>query len=1281
MHSRAFTRGPGIEESSPAPNLRLLVDSTPGLIHTSFPDGYLDFFNQTWLKYVGRRLEDLEGWKWTECIHPDDVEGIVHKWRASLASGEPFLHEARVRRADGEYRWMLHHKIAVRDGQGKIVKWYGSSIDIEDRKRAEDELRAAISERARLAALRAEIGMALARKDNSKGILDLCAKALVRHLDAALARIWILSADGDELQLHASAGIYTRLDGHYGRIPFGKFKIGSIAQARKPHVTNDVQNDPRVDNHEWARAERITSFAGYPLVVEDRVVGVMGMFSRNALNQGTLETLSFIADGIAQSIERRRAEDSLQRSESYLAQGERLAHTGSWALNPSGFFEHWSQEMFQIYGLDPRKGAPTLEQYLATAHPQDREFMAETVRTMCEYGSGCDTKKRIIRPDGAVRYIRWVGIPVFDKGVLKRFLGTAMDVTEQEELTEKLQRREAYLAKAQGLSHTGSFGWRPESGEIVWSEETYRIFQHDQALKPTMDSILQRVHPEDQADFLNVIAGAAEGTTHFEHTYRLLLPDGEIRHIHALADALQDAAGSREFVGAAIDVTSMQRAEETLRERGAELRQVLAELKQLVDLIPQHILVLDADGNAIFANRQVLEYTGLSLQEVSAGNFPERAFHSEDLERLREERKRSLAGGSPFENEQRVLGADGKYRWFLIRYNPLLDGDGKAVRWYCAATEITERKEAEERLRRVIDTIPTLAWSNLPDGSNEFLNKNWHEYTGLSPEESHGWAWQGAFHPEDLPALMDKWNGMLGSGEPGEIEARLRRHDGAYRWFLIRAEPFRDEAGKIVRWYGTSTDIDDRKQAESKLRQSELELRQLISLLPQCVVVLDEYGSLLQANQTMLDYFGYTLDEMKGRGTEDRFRRDIHPDDLERVQSEYRAGLSKGVPFESERRLLGKDGRYRWFLFRYRPAADEDGQIVRWVATATDIEERKHGEERLRNENIALREEVSKASMFEEIVGTSNPLKAVLSRVSKVAPTVSTVLITGETGTGKELVARAIHRRSHRCSGPFVSVNCAAIPRDLIASELFGHEKGAFTGALQRRLGKFELAEGGTIFLDEIGELPGETQIALLRVLQEREFERVGGNQAIRSDTRVIAATNRDLQAAISVGKFRSDLFYRLNVFPIEVPPLRSRKEDIATLLEYFIYRFARLTGKKIKSIDKKTLELVQTYAWPGNIRELQNVIERSVILSETEIFSVDESWLSPAPSPLQAAGPTLSNKSIPQEKEIIETALAETRGRVSGPEGAAAKLGIPSTTLESKIKSLKINKHLFKAS
>jgi transcriptional regulator with GAF, ATPase, and Fis domain len=310
-------------------------------------------------------------------------------------------------------------------------------------------------------------------------------------------------------------------------------------------------------------------------------------------------------------------------------------------------------------------------------------------------------------------------------------------------------------------------------------------------------------------------------------------------------------------------------------------------------------------------------------------------------------------------------------------------------------------------------------------------------------------------------------------------------------------------------------------------------------------------------------------------------------------------------------------------------------------------------------------------------------VKVVLSGIARVAPTDSTVLITGETGTGKELIARAIHKRSQRSGRAFVSVNCAAIPRDLTLSELFGHEKGAFTGAMQRRLGRFELADGGTIFLDEVGELLPDTQVALLRVLQEREFERVGGGRPIHVNVRVIAATNRDLNAAVSKGKFREDLFYRLNVFPIEVPPLRERRDDILMLVEYFVQRYANRAGKNIQSIDKTTLDLLQSYEWPGNIRELQNVIERSVILSSGEVFSVDESWFSKERSRLasgvEAQAPLKCEVEPRSEREIIEAALAESRGRVSGRSGAAAKLGIPPSTLDHRIKALKIHKEQFK--
>jgi PAS domain S-box-containing protein len=464
------------------------------------------------------------------------------------------------------------------------------------------------------------------------------------------------------------------------------------------------------------------------------------------------------------------------------------------------------------------------------------------------------------------------------------------------------------------------------------------------------------------------------------------------------------------------------------------------------------------------------------------------------------------------------------------------------------------------------------------------------------------------------------------------------------------------------------------------LGERERESRLIVDSIPGLVATLRPTGDVEAVNEQVLAYCGRTLEDVEQWGTSDI----VHPDDLPRTIEIISDSIKSGDSYEIVERIRRFDGVYRWFQVRGLPLRGSNGSIVRWYVLLTDIDDLKRAEaelgalkDQLYKENLVLRDEVDRTSMFEEIVGTSPTLQPVLARVAKVALTDSTVLITGETGTGKELVARAIHRRSARASGAFVSVNCAAIPRELIASELFGHEKGAFTGATQRRLGRFELAHGGTIFLDEVGDLPMETQVALLRVLQEREFERVGGSTSVRIDVRVIAATNRDLQAAIEAGSFRSDLFYRLNVFPITVPALRERADDIPLLVEYFIDRYGRKAGKTLRRVNKRTLDHLRAYPWPGNVRELQNVIERSVIVCDTDEFTIDESWL--------AAGSTgsrtgaLSGTLAAHEKAIVEGALRASGGRVAGPSGAAARLNIARSTLESKIRILGIDKNRFR--
>jgi DNA-binding NtrC family response regulator len=485
-------------------------------------------------------------------------------------------------------------------------------------------------------------------------------------------------------------------------------------------------------------------------------------------------------------------------------------------------------------------------------------------------------------------------------------------------------------------------------------------------------------------------------------------------------------------------------------------------------------------------------------------------------------------------------------------------------------------------------------------------------------------------------------------------------------------------------------------------RSIEEQLRFTLNVIPAFTWYAARSGALTFVNQRFADYLGLPKDHSLRLGIDsgvdadwDSYLSLLHPEDHEDSLRIWSSTVRTGCAVEWTFRIRDAEGVYRWFLSRAEPLRANDGSLLYWIGLNIDLEQQKRAEcaladaqrlsrmDQLYRENLALRDGIDRASTSEEIIGTSKPLKAVLSQTTKVARTDATVLITGETGTGKEIIARAVHKRSERADRAFISVNCAAFAPALISSELFGHEKGAFTGATQRRLGRFELADGGTIFLDEVGELPPDTQVALLRVLQEREFERVGGTQPIRVDVRVIAATNRDLNAAVANGSFRNDLYYRLQVFPIEIPPLRERREDIALLMHYFIDRYARKAGKIIRHVSRQTIELLESYAWPGNVRELQNVVERSVILSETETFSVDESWL---PRQLTSSKPakSKSHTELPrrleeQEKQMIEAALEASHGRVFGLTGAAAKLGIPRSTLESKIKSLKIDKNCYR--
>jgi PAS domain S-box-containing protein len=1009
--------------------------------------------------------------------------------------------------------------------------------------------------------------------------------------------------------------------------------------------------------------------------------------------------------------ERKKAERKLGRSEANLLESQRLVHMCSWAYDPSSGMVTFSPEMKRIYDIESDQDVWAANLFLDRIHPDDRPVFEKILRRAHLDKTDYDASYRVILPDGSIRHIYSVAHPVMNEsGELVEFVGTSMDVTGQwkartelekafdeiKQRTEAARRSERELRDVVNTVPAHVWSTSPE-GEVDFVNDRWMQFTGlalDEARGWKWEAVL---HPDERARIDADWHAAVKNGQAMESEARVRRADGEYRWWFIRNVPLRDDTGKLvKWYGTAIDIEDRKRAEQALRKSEERWRSVFENSAIGVALT-------DLDGRFLATNHVYQEMVGYTEDELRAIYFLD--ITHEDYREANWVLITELLGGKrgQFQIEKEYRRKDGRLIWASNNVS-LVPGTEREPQSIMALSEdITERKRAEEALQRSesylaeaqklthtgswavrvpqledaqrgtgqkLDVIPRLGWDAT------YWSKEMYRIFCLDPgpESPSYMEVVRRFHPDDVRHNTPVVEKAIRNRTDFETNYRLLLPNGATKYIHVVGHPVVNASGDVIELVGTAMDVTEHKQAEEKIREQEVELRQILDAAPQHLSVLRSDGSHLYINQSSLDFLGLTLEEWQKRD----IRELVHPDDAERVVRERKQALSSGSPLKIEARFLRYDREYRWLFLYYKPLRDQLGRITRWVVPAIDIDDRKRSEERLRHENFALREEIVKASMFEEIVGASPALQTVLSSIVKVAPTDSTVLITGETGTGKELIARAIYKQSQRSGQAFISVNCASIPSSLIASELFGHEKGAFTGAVQRRQGRFELAHSGTIFLDEVGELPEETQVALLRVLQERQFERVGGNRVLPTDVRVIAATNRDLTAAIAAGTFRSDLFYRLNVFPIEVPPLRKRKDDIPMLVEYFVKRYAEKAGKQIRKIDLNTLELCQSYPWPGNIRELQNIVERSVILCSGDTFWIEKAWLaSPEPDRQDLPSPladTLQN----QEREIIETALAECKGKVAGPNGAAAKLGIPRSTLDSKIKQLKIKKHKF---
>ena len=787
--------------------------------------------------------------------------------------------------------------------------------------------------------------------------------------------------------------------------------------------------------------------------------------------------------------------------------------------------------------------------------------------------------------------------------------------------------------------------------------------------------------------------------------------DNVYRWFRTVAQPLRDDSGRViRWYGVATDIEDWKRAEEAVRASEERLRLI-------VDNIPGLVGTRAATGEPEFVNRQMLEFFGQSLEQMPDWTS---LIHSDDRERVVNLWRRSVETGQPYDVEHRARRADGVFRWLHSRAQSLRDAEGRIIRWCIMLTDVDDRKRAEEALRAsdlnfrlIIDSIPGLVHTLTAAGELEFVNQQNLAYFGKTLEELRGWASSDVFHPDDLARAIEAWKHTQETGQPDEIECRLRRADGAYRWFQLRCLPLRDSEDRIIRWMSLHTDIDERKQAEDRLHLllevtnqvvSNLQLRDLLRAISGSIrrVMQCDCASLALPNAENKQLQLNVLDFPEGKGflhEEGVYSiegspygtafRTMKPLALHGPFTEWldnpviQSRISEGfkslcfIPLIRQSRAIGtlNLGRLRGDAF-----TEEDlyflGQVASQIAIAVEnaleYGQVTEAKERLVEQKLYLEDEIRFEQNFEEIIGKSSRLKAVLESVRIVAPADSTVLIQGETGTGKEMIARAIHNLSPRKGQAFVKVNCAAIPSGLLESELFGHERGAFTGAIAQKIGRFELAHKGTLFLDEVGDIPLELQPKLLRVLQEQEFERLGSTRTQRIDVRLLAATNANLGQMVVEKKFRSDLYYRLKVFPIDVPPLRERRDDIPLLVRYFANKYARRMGKQIESIPKDAMDALSHYAWPGNIRELQNLMERAALLTSGPSLKVPLAEILVG-SDLHVHGD--GNVLKQAEREQIVRALRESNWIVGGAHGAAARLGLKRTSLAYKMQRLGISR------
>jgi PAS domain S-box-containing protein len=1148
---------------------------------TSLEEGRYVDVNECWLKMSGYTREEIIGHTSLELNvwgSPDVRADFVN---LLLQQGAIRNLETQFRTKSGGVRVLLSSAELIELGGRRCILM--SSSDITERKQAE-------AAQLKRVALRADVSAALARREVSlQSILQQSAEALARHLDAAVARIWTLNQAESMLELQASAGLYTHLDGAHARVPVGALKIGLIAQERQPLLTNNVADDPRIKDHEWARVQGMMAFAGHPLLVEDRVVGVMALFARQPLAEDTLEAIATVAAPIAQGIERKRAEEALRESEERFRLAQRAARVGAWGWNIQTGESNWSEGVYTLLGLEQGNGRASVKNFVEFIHPEDRARVLSKVNSVLEDGEYYDDEFRIVRADGTVLWLASKGRAIRDSaGEAEVMTGINLDITERKQAEiELLALRDTLAAEVTAMTRLHQFSTR-----LLASDELQSI------LEETLDAVSALLN----ADF---------GCVQLYH------PDTKTLEIVAQRGFRQDFLDRFKSVAEGVGACG------TALRRGTR------------------VVVADVQSDPIFEQfREIVAAAGM------------RAVQSTPL----------------FSRSGEPLGVFSTY--FRQPHHPS-EYELRYVDLYARqAAEMIEIKQAEQARRvseqrlqeaQAIAHVGSFHWevaANTVAWSDEI-----YRIYGLEPGQAQLTfeTYLKRVHPDHQEQVRQVVEHALTTKRPFEHEYRIVRPAGETRWVFARCQPVCDAGGTLMALQGICQDITERKQAEQAVRASETRYRALFEQASDAILLVTEQDEILEVNQEACNLLGYSRAELLAM----KVSALQAPEMRGRVGKVVARGLDKqrDVRFES----VGLHRNGRKIPVEITSVWVEEGERKLVLSFVRDITERKRIERQKQEQITSIVETETQQNNFERIIGQSPALREMIRVAEKVAAAdISPVLITGETGTGKGMIARAIHYASRRAPFALSHIDCASIPESLFESELFGHEQGAFTDARKARRGRLELAKGGTVFLDEISEIPLNLQAKLLQLLQEGTFHRIGGREAITLDARVIAATNRNLRAEVAAGRFRADLYQRLFVVQIDVPPLRARAGDALLLAEHFMTIYNKKYGKNIRRCEPQVVEALSRYLWPGNVRELEHAIERAVLFEESEQLTLKHLRLESdvtveppqheiaalTPTPIEAAQGTLD--------QINETIIKQTVEQCGGNiTKAARRLGI----------------------